>query len=92
MGSKSKQTWPDLMIITGFMMIMSAAPLGFVLAAEDYSDLHWAIIYMLVVTAVTGIVGGVLLTIGRLVSSGSKKFKAQGSQTVQSGEPISPSE
>jgi hypothetical protein len=79
MSSKSKEALAGLMMITGFMMILCAAPFGFYLAADNYSDLHRAIIDMLVVTVVTGIIGGVLLTIGRLVSSGSKKFKPRGS-------------
>jgi hypothetical protein len=69
--TKRKQKIPDLMIITGVMLILCAIPVGLVFAFQKQSgvqlDLHWKMITGCVMTAAIGITGGVLLCIGETI-------------------------
>ncbi len=69
--TKRKPTIFDLMITTGFMLVLCAIPLGIVFALERPSgsqpDLRWEIITGSVVSVVMGITGGVFIWIGGAV-------------------------
>jgi len=69
--TKRRQTIPDLMIITGAMLILCAIPAGLAGAFQRQPgarpDLHWEIIAGCVMTAAVGITGGVLLLIGEII-------------------------
>lgn len=77
MMPKSKQTLPDLMIITGVMMVTCAIPVGIVLALQSYYmfhlDLHWAIIQALVMMISTAITGGILFCLGEYIIKKRRK-------------------
>ena len=69
-----------LVIITGFMLVISALPIGLILSLQDHykfhSDWHWATILGATIAAATVIVGGLLLCTGELVAKRYKKTKA----------------
>jgi hypothetical protein len=69
--TKRKATIFDLMIITGFMLVVCAIPVGIVFAIERppgvQPDLRWEIITGGVMSVATGITGGVFIWIGETV-------------------------
>lgn len=68
---KRKQTVPDLMIITGAMLIVCAIPVAFVFAflgqPSVRPDAHWEIISGCAMAATVGITGSALLCIGEII-------------------------
>jgi hypothetical protein len=68
-----------LMIVTGFMLLLSALPLGLVLSLQDHykfhSDWHWAIILGVVMTAATAVVGGIFLCTGEFIVQRRRKTR-----------------
>jgi zinc transporter ZupT len=69
--TKSKQTIPDLMIITGAMLVLCAIPVGVVFGFQRQegvqTDLRWEIITGVVMTLGVGVTGGLLLWIGETI-------------------------
>jgi hypothetical protein len=61
----------SLMIVAGFMLLLTALPLGLVLSLQEHykfhSDWRWAIIFGTVMTAATAVIGGTLLCTGELI-------------------------
>ena len=60
-----------LMIISGFMLLICALPLGLALCLQDHykfhSDWSWAIRLGVVMAGASAIVGGVLLGVGEFI-------------------------
>jgi hypothetical protein len=60
-----------LLIITGFMLLITALPSGIVLSLLDHyrfhTDWRWAITQGAVMTIATAIVGGLFLGVGELI-------------------------
>ena len=75
--AKRKPTIFDLMIATGFMMVLCAIPVGIVFGADRRPgirpDLRWDIITGCVLSVVVGGVGGALVWIGQTVLK--RRFK-----------------
>ena len=81
MSNSSRPSTSDkllgLLIITGFMLLLTALPVGIFLSLQDHyefhSDWHWAIMLGAVMTIATAIVGGVFLCIGELIVKRRRK-------------------
>ncbi len=68
-----------LLIITGFMLLLMALPVGIVLCLQVryqlHSDWQWAIIHGVVMTMATAVVGGLFLCTGEFIVQ--RRWKAQ---------------
>ncbi len=66
-----------LMIVAGFMLLLTALQLGFVLCLQDHdkfhSDWRWAIMLGSSMTIATAVVGGLLLGIGEFIVQRRRK-------------------
>jgi hypothetical protein len=66
-----------LLIITGFMLLITALPLGAVLCLHDHykfqSDWHWAITLGVGMTIATAVVGGIFLGTGEFIVKRRRK-------------------
>jgi hypothetical protein len=60
-----------LMIVAGFMLLLTALPVGLALSLQEHykfhSDWHWAIILGVVMTVATAVIGGILLCTGEFI-------------------------
>ena len=69
-----------LMIITGFMLLVTALPVGIALSLQDHYtshlDWHWAIIGGAVLTAATAIIGSIFLCIGEFIVQRRRNTRA----------------
>jgi len=69
-----------LLIISGFLMLITALPLGIVMSLQDrykfHDDWHWAIIWGPSMTIATAIVGGLFTCIGEFIVK--RRWKQQG--------------
>ena len=83
MNASSKPTTTDrllgLLIISGFMMLITAIPLGIVLSLHEHSkfdsDWRWSITEGAVMTIATAIVGGLFTGVGEFIVR--RRWKAQ---------------
>jgi hypothetical protein len=68
-----------LMIITGFILLLVALPMGLVFALQEHytfhSDWRWAIIVGLVMTTAAAIIGGIFLGVGELIVQRHRKTR-----------------
>ncbi len=81
--TKSKLSLPDLMYITGFMLILCALPIGIQSGFMVHHDLddnkswHWAKIAGAVMTITIGFIGGLLLCIAVFILKRRRKVKKE---------------
>ena len=68
-----------LMIISGFMLLLTALPLGVVLCLQDHYKFHgewrWSVTLGVVMTASTAVVGGILLCTGEFLVKRRRKME-----------------
>ena len=73
-----------LLIITGFMLLITALPLGAVLCLQDHynfhSDWHWAITQGVVMTLATAVVGGIFPCTGEFIVKRRRKTQERTTQ------------
>ena len=71
MNSSARDRWLGLLIVTGFMLLVTALPLGAVLGLQDHYTFHsgWqsAMTLGVVMAVATAIVGGVFLYTGECI-------------------------
>ena len=88
MSAASKPSTSDkllgLLIITGFMLLITALPLGIVLCLQNHykfhSDWRWAIAQGAVMTIATAVVGGMFLCTGEFIVKRRRKIQARTTQ------------
>jgi hypothetical protein len=88
MSTSSKQRTSDkllgLLIITGFMLLITALPIGIVLTLQDHyqvhSDWHWAIMQGAVMAIAAAVFGGLFLCIGTLIVNRRRRTRERMTQ------------
>ena len=89
MNARSKPTTTDrllgLCIISGFMLLTTAIPLGIVVSLQQHhrfdSNWRWAIIQGAVMAVATAVIGGMLTGFGEFIVR--RRWKAQGRHYTQ---------